>query len=192
MSRDSQPRQTLRRELRARRRALTPAARRRAGRAALAKLRRLPAYRAARAVAIYLPQDAEIDPTALLVNSAKGFYLPVLRGSRLQFAPATAMRLRRNRFGIPEPVGVRRERAAALDLVVTPLVGFDPAANRLGQGGGFYDRSFAGLRWRRRRPRLIGLAFACQGVANLPVARWDVPLDAVVTEAGVVWRRIRR
>ena len=72
-----------------------------------------------------------------------------------------------------------------LDLVLVPLVGFDGAGNRLGMGGGFYDRSFAFLGQRRwRRPRLVGVAFDLQRVDRLPRRAWDVPLDAVASERG--------
>jgi 5-formyltetrahydrofolate cyclo-ligase len=67
-----------------------------------------------------------------------------------------------------------------------PLVGFDPRGNRIGMGKGYYDRA---LSFRRRQqhwktPRLVGLAFECQRVDALPARAHDVPLDALVTEAG--------
>ena len=95
-----------------------------------------------------------------------------------------------NEFGIPEPL-LRSRRVTAitrLDLVLTPLVGFDEQGNRLGMGGGFYDRSFAYLRQRQRwrKPHLLGVAFELQNCEQgLPHQQWDVPLDGVVTESGV-------
>jgi 5-formyltetrahydrofolate cyclo-ligase len=93
-------------------------------------------------------------------------------------------RLIRNRFGIAEPLGTSAARIEprALDLVLVPVVGFDKAGNRLGMGGGYYDRSFAfALRRATRRPCLIGVAFDCQRVGGLPARPGDVPLDGVVT-----------
>jgi 5-formyltetrahydrofolate cyclo-ligase len=74
-----------------------------------------------------------------------------------------------------------------LDLVLVPLVGFDARGNRLGMGGGFYDRHFAFLRNRRawRRPLLIGIAFDVQRVPRLSDAAHDVPLWGIVTERGI-------
>ena len=75
-------------------------------------------------------------------------------------------------------------KAWRLDLVLVPLVGFDPQGNRLGMGGGFYDRTFAyrGRRKHTSRPCLIGLAHECQRVEHLPCAGWDIPLDGVITD----------
>jgi len=124
----------------------------------------------------------------------KTLYLPELGNSHhnrlhfLSYAPGDALMV--NAFGIPEPVLDSRRVPALmrLDLVLTPLVGFDEQGNRLGMGGGFYDRSFAFLRHRRcwRKPHLLGVAFDVQKCpAGLSRQPWDVPLDGVVTESGV-------
>jgi 5-formyltetrahydrofolate cyclo-ligase len=77
-----------------------------------------------------------------------------------------------------------------LDLLLVPLVGFDADCNRLGMGGGFYDRTLAYLTRRThwRRPRLVGIAHECQRVERLETGPWDVPLDAVATERRLYWR----
>ncbi len=68
------------------------------------------------------------------------------------------------------------------DVVLMPLLGFDRMGTRLGYGGGYYDRTLARL---SKRPRLIGLAFAAQELEAIPREAHDIPLDAVVTEAGM-------
>lgn len=68
------------------------------------------------------------------------------------------------------------------DVMLLPLVGFDARGTRLGYGGGYYDRTLAGL---SKKPRLIGLAFGCQELDDIPRGVHDVPLDSVITEAGV-------
>ena len=68
------------------------------------------------------------------------------------------------------------------DIVIMPLLGFDGSGTRLGYGGGYYDRTLAAM---TRKPRLVGLAFAAQELEHIPREPHDVPLDAVVTEAGI-------
>jgi len=69
------------------------------------------------------------------------------------------------------------------DLVIMPLLGFDRAGTRLGYGGGYYDRTLASL---TKTPRLIGFAFAAQELDFIPREPHDIPLDAVITEQGVL------
>ena len=137
-----------------------------------------------------------MDPAPLLGRAwdmGKQIYLPVLVGhphDRLLFAPYHAgASMKPNRFGIPEPE-VPREALLSphlLDLALTPLVAFDASGTRLGMGGGFYDRTFAFLRHPSHlpKPRLLGLAYELQKVDALPRQSWDVPVDAVATEAAL-------
>lgn len=181
----------LRRRLRAARRRRGRAERRAAAAALASRLVGLPALQRARRVAAYWPADGEIDPLPALARAhamGKACYLPVLcplRDGHLHFAPwQPGAPLVRNRYGIPEPVCPRRTwlPPRMLDLALLPLVGFDAAGNRLGMGGGYYDRSFAFLlRQHWRRPRLIGVGFDDQRVPRLSRRPWDVPLDAVLT-----------
>lgn len=187
------PRPQLRRLLRQARRALTPAQQREAARGLYRQLAQHPLFRRARHIALYLPNDGEIDPRLLLraaQRRGKATYLPVLSPW-----PQTKMvfqrirpgeKLRPNRFRILEPrMNIARQRKVwTLDLVLLPLVGFDDAGGRLGMGGGFYDRSLAYLARRRqwRKPTLLGLAHECQKVERLAQASWDVPLQGTVSD----------
>ena len=149
------------------------------------------AWQASRHVALYLPHDGEVDLRSLLKQARKGsrktFYLPCLQPDKsLLFAPWQPGRpLRPNRFGIGEPVTYTRRKAVALDLILMPLVGFDAAGNRLGMGGGFYDRTLKHIRHRPGPPLLVGVAFEIQRCPALPHADWDVPLDRILTERGL-------
>lgn len=79
-------------------------------------------------------------------------------------------------FGVPQPHSDAPE--VAPDLILCPLVGFDRALNRLGQGGGHYDRAFAAHPGAKR----VGVAWCVQEVDALPLEAWDIPLNAVLTE----------
>lgn len=158
-------------------------------------LRNHPWFNHARRIACYLPVNGEMDPTRIMDlawQRKKAVFLPVLQNysQHMIFAPyGPETRLKNNRFGIPEPDVPRNKMRAPkeLDLVILPLVAFDGTGNRMGMGGGYYDRSFSFLRFalEPRRPRLVGAAHELQRVAQLEAQDWDVPLDAVVTETGV-------
>ncbi|HYE34872.1 5-formyltetrahydrofolate cyclo-ligase [Methylocaldum sp.] len=146
-----------------------------------------------RRVATYLSNDGEVGTQAIvetLWSCGKACYLPILRSSPQRslwfgrYAPETA--LIPNRFHIPEPA-IGEDTVSepwTLDLVLVPLVAFDLSGNRIGMGGGYYDRTFAYLKdgSQPRSPILIGLAFECQKWDRIPAEPWDVPLNGVVTE----------
>ncbi len=178
----------LRRRLRAERRALSAYQQRLHGRAAITLLGRIPQMKRAGHIGIYWPMDGELDVRSLLRRfPEKQFYLPVLpeephphlgfkywNGAPLPF---------RNRFHIPEPVRSPSRAAGLLDLVLVPLVAFDPTGARLGMGAGFYDRTFEHKQLLPGSgPQLIGVAHQLQCVQHLPTDNWDIPLDTVVTE----------
>lgn len=185
------PRRTLRKQMREQRRALTPGAQRQAARQLARHLAAHPALRYAQRIACYLPADGEIDPGALFRQPQwrhRNVFLPILdplgRGNLLFAHWRPDMRLVPNRYKIDEPAMPRRATPIwTLDVILLPLVAFDDIGNRLGMGGGFYDRTLARLAHRPRRPALIGVAHHFQRVAQLDVADWDVPLDAVITDA---------
>lgn len=186
-------RPALRRQLRQSRRQLSTADQRQAARNLYRQLSQHPLFRRARDIALYLPNDGEIDPRPLLQAAqrrGKRTYLPVLNAwprTRMAFQrlmPNEA--LKPNRFGIFEPSfkRARQRKVWTLDLVLMPLVGFDEGGGRLGMGGGFYDRSLAYRKRRKKghKPTLLGLAHECQKVDKLPLERWDVSLAATLTD----------
>jgi 5-formyltetrahydrofolate cyclo-ligase len=190
----------LRRLIKARRRALPAAWTRTHSRLVARRLWRLPVLARARRIACYLPVNGEVDCRFIIAAAwrrGRQVMLPVMRGRRLRFAPwRPGAPTRKNRFGIGEPAGPRRDEVDGrrLDVVVVPLVAFDTDGNRLGMGGGYYDRSFAFRLHRRRwrKPLLIGVAWQFQQAGTLAARAWDVPLDAVITEsAGHFFNRDR-
>jgi len=189
----TQDRATLRRELRQRRRELPAAARIAAAEALAQRILALPFLPREGYVAGYWAMDGEIGLHVLQLRLPPGlaWCLPVLHGDVLRFAPWRAGDpLVTNRYGIPEP---DVEPSSALDaadmaLVVMPLVGFDVRGQRLGMGGGWYDRSFAFRRDRTAPPWLVGAGFAVQQVPMLETAGWDVAPDAICTEETTLLR----
>lgn len=188
-------RQTLRLELRARRRALSPAQQAAASAWVLRHLTQNPVFMRAKHIALYIANDGELDPAPIaeqLWKMGKQLYLPVLHPSQerqlwfVEYHPDSA--LKPNRFGIPEPLvnGQHKMPAKLLDVVLMPLVGFDAAGNRLGMGGGFYDTTFAFKQGASGKPYLFGLAHECQEVNSLNTAQWDIPLYAIVTDKAFI------
>lgn len=185
-----------RREMRQRRRALSARERAHYSRALVRRIASSRWFRASRRIACFFANDGEPDLSPLIKSiwaSGRECYIPVLTGThhnRMLFAPYRPnTRLASNRYRIMEPVAQRRQRLDGryLDLVLTPLVAFDLAGNRLGMGGGYYDRSFAFLHRRRywRKPRLMGVAYQFQCVTQLAVEPWDVPLAGIATESAI-------
>jgi 5-formyltetrahydrofolate cyclo-ligase len=88
-------------------------------------------------------------------------------------------------YGIPEPSDASgaEPRQSGWDILVVPGLAFDRRGNRLGHGFGYYDRFLGSLPESVQR---VGLAFAGQLVPEVPVDAWDVPVHALVTEAGVI------
>lgn len=134
-------------------------------------------------IACYLSFNGEISPLALmdtLIEQGKSVYLPVLhpfsRGNLL-FLRYDPERLKPNRYGILEPeLDVRAILPLKeLDLIFVPLVACDRQNNRLGMGGGYYDRTLP-----QTRAVSVGLAHQCQMVNLLPTESWDQALDYLI------------
>lgn len=186
----SADRQSLRRTLRTRRLALSVFSQKKAAQALAHKLAALPALKKAQRVALYWPVDGEIDTRGLRRHAqmaGREFYLPVLKkfpANTLAFARwHCGKALHRNRFNIPEPIGRTLFSAQQMDIILLPLTGFDARGNRLGMGGGFYDRTLAfKKRKSAHRPLLCGVAHACQQLDALQPAPWDIPLNLVATD----------
>lgn len=136
-------------------------------------------------IAFYLPFNGEISPLALLEqlkHQGKECYLPVLHpfsAHQLLFIEYQSEKdLEQNRFGIWQPkLDVRKVLPLSkLEMIFVPLVACDKQGNRLGMGGGFYDRTLS------QHPYLIsvGLAHQCQQVEKLPIESWDMPLNYIL------------
>jgi 5-formyltetrahydrofolate cyclo-ligase len=187
-------RRSLRAGLVARRRAVTPGERAHAARLVAENAERFLHLKSHWRIAAYAALPWELDAAPLIERArARGcrIYLPRIarpRASRaMRFLELTGA-LKRNRLGIDEPADTPTIGARWLDVVFLPLVGFDRCGLRLGTGGGFYDRAFAFRHARQHwhAPRLIGIAYAFQEVERITPHPHDVPLDAVITEKGII------
>ncbi len=125
-----------------------------------------------------------------LWKAGKACYLPLVPSGEdktLRFALyEEGMKLELNRYRVLEPSkSAQILSAQELEVVLLPLLAFDDQGNRLGTGGGYYDWTFAFKQQGLKKPALIGLAYELQRVEKIPHEPFDVPLEAVVTEAGV-------
>ena len=138
-------------------------------------------------IALYVSFDGEISTEKLIKTlwaQDKHVYLPVLHPFNsnhllfLRYLPDTPML--KNKFGILEPkLNVQNVLPLdELDILFTPLVAFDKQGNRLGMGGGFYDRTLQN--WQNVSFIPVGLAHQCQQVEQLPTEAWDVPLHRIL------------
>jgi 5-formyltetrahydrofolate cyclo-ligase len=145
----------------------------------------LPAFATA---ALYHPVGAEMDPrplAALLASRGVRLGYPVVLE---RHAPVIFREQPKGVALVPDAIGILAPPPDAPlvvpELVVTPLVGFCRRGYRMGQGGGFYDRTLEALR--KSGPVFaMGLAYAGQEVEEVPIGPYDQPLDAVLTEQGL-------
>ena len=187
-------RRELRQRLTERRKALTPQQRIAAAQGLRRSLEQLPEYHTDARVAGYWAVNGELALNLVippLLARGQQFLLPLLGAERqLRFAPwSTGDAVEPNRHGIPEPVHVTSPLAPfQLDLVLVPLLAFDRRGQRLGYGGGYYDRSFAFLNEQVRptEPLLVGIGYAFQELPEVDEEDWDVPLDFVATERELI------
>ena len=181
-------RQQIRQQIRQRRRALTPEQQTQFALHAADRMMAYPPVLLAQTVAVFLSFDGELDTRPLidqLWRAGKRVYLPVLHPFSpgnllfLHYHPSSDLVV--NRLNIREPKLDVRDvlPLSQLDVLVTPLVAFDAAGQRLGMGGGFYDRTLQN--WRQHRLQPVGYAHDCQQVDALPTEQWDIPLPAVIT-----------
>jgi 5-formyltetrahydrofolate cyclo-ligase len=150
-------------------------------------------------VFLFLSLPREIDTFPLLQAAfadSKRVFLPRIENGELAFVRAASPSgpWRRGTFGIREPVESEKTACAEEDfpaLIITPGLAFDRAGNRLGRGGGYYDRFFAALDTAGRRYTAAGLCMEEQFLPELCPDAWDKTVDAVFTAGGLASGRLR-
>lgn len=149
-------------------------------------------FKEAKTVMSFLNFGEEVETTPLaesVLKSGKRLILPRCAPHGV-LIPAVihdlAEDIEPGRWGIREPKkeGIVSVDPEEIDLVIVPGAAFDRQGNRLGYGGGFYDRFFTRLRIETPK---IALAFTCQILPEIPLDPYDLKVDALATEEGVIW-----
>ena len=131
----------------------------------------------------YYPSNYEIDDLDILDILKKKNYkvsLPIIKkNNQMSFYSWSRYDpLKINKFGIPEPV---LSKIFYPDILLVPLVAYDSSLNRLGYGGGYYDRYIQKIE-KIKKVTKIGLAFSFQKISSIPINQYDKRLDFIVTE----------
>lgn len=172
---------------------LTAGERARLSRFACGHVLRSGVWRDASSVALYVAVRGECDAATLLENAwdtRKSVLLPVCSAEspgEMRFCPCPGPDgLKPGLYGIPEPVpAMPGSSVVAPDLIIVPGVAFSLRGQRLGQGGGYYDRLLATPEF--AAATRMGLAYGFQIVPCLPEEAWDLPVHAIATEKGIIW-----
>ena len=132
----------------------------------------------------YFPVNYEVDDLEILNKFGKKNYeisLPVIKKNfQMDFYKwSFSDPMKINQYGIPEP---NSKKLVYPDIILVPLVAFDNTLNRLGYGGGYYDRIIKKLSEKKKKILKIGLAFSVQKINNVPVTKYDKKLDYIVTD----------
>ena len=130
----------------------------------------------------YYPYNYEIDAIEILINLEKQNYqisLPkIKKNSQMDFFYWSSQDpLQINKYGIPEPTS---DKMVVPNILLVPLVAFDKKYNRIGYGGGFYDRYIKRIK-KIKKIITIGLAYSFQRINQIPADKYDVKLDFIVT-----------
>ncbi len=191
----AQQKQALRKKIRQQRNALSHSAQKHARQNLSRKITQSRLLLKHQHIALFLSNDGELGPDALintLLSRKKTLFLPVidpLKKKSLIFCRYTQnTTLQKNRYGILEPSLSKAQKMPGrfLSLVFLPLVAFDREGNRMGMGGGYYDRCFAFKHnHHHRKPALIGLAHYFQEQESLPTEKWDVPLNGIISDRNI-------
>lgn len=146
------------------------------------------AYITANSIGFYWSVNKEVATDNLLaksISNGKNCYLPSIDNNSLRFNKIESLdKMQLNKFNIPEPVSGDLIEISKLDLLIMPLVGYTRNGQRIGMGGGYYDRALA---IDAPLPKLLGLAYSFQEIGLCEFDSWDIRLNIVVTEKDVIY-----
>jgi len=152
------------------------------------RLVELEKYRDANNILIYSDYANEVRTSRIiedLKTSGRNIFLPVLAGEMQFIACEIGDKMRKNRYGINEPIPLETSSfgSGKIDIAICPGVGFDYNLNRIGHGKGYFDRFLKG-----ENAYKIGLAYDFQVVDSVFPKEHDVPMDIVITEKAIYKR----
>lgn len=179
--------ESIRAELRLLRKGIGTAERHKKSQAVTELLLQLQHFQKAQVIHLYLSYATEVETGSLFSLARRGkkrIIVPVMdvNSKSLRFSELNMLSsdiLEKGPFGIrqPYPEFQKEVDPAIIDLWIVPGLGFDPQGNRMGYGGGYYDRALQG-----RKTTVVGLAFERQILPHLPLEATDVPVDYIITE----------
>jgi 5-formyltetrahydrofolate cyclo-ligase len=167
--------------------AMAPEDRRERASLATRRLVGLDVFRKATVVMLYMAMETELDTTAIALRAfqlGKVVCVPRVDWERRDMHAVEVSSfddhiMEVDEHGVRMPVGGRLVVPETIDLVIVPALAYDPSGNRLGRGGGYYDRFLSRL---RRSATKVGLAFDVQIIDEVPVEERDVQVDMIVTD----------
>jgi len=143
-------------------------------------------------IGCYLSMNEEVNTKFLIEaiqKSGKSLFLPKIQpGATINFIQTNKdTKYSSNQYGIKEPLSNEDYDIKKIDLIIVPLVAFDSKGNRIGMGGGYYDKKFQYLTQNDKKPLLIGIAFDCQQFKKIQSDKWDVSLKHIFIESGCIF-----
>ena len=135
----------------------------------------------------YYPFNYELDILNILEKLEKKKYIislpKIAKNNKMNFFKWSFKEpLRINKFGIPETTSNKKINP---NILLIPLVGFDDQLNRLGYGGGYYDRYLSKIEDNKKIIK-IGVGFSFQKIKNIPINKHDIKLDYIITEKKII------
>ncbi len=176
----------IRLRMRARKSLLDDDERQKAARSVFDRLEQLAAFLMSDRILMYnsLPDELSTREFLNKWSGKKRFFLPRVNGIDLEILPYDRTRLRSGAFRIEEPEGDELADASEMEMVVVPAVAYDRKCNRVGRGKGYYDRLLS-----RTRALKVGVAYDFQLIDEMEADPFDVPVDIVITESAIIYRR---
>ena len=135
----------------------------------------------------YYPYNFEIDCLDIIKKFEKKKYIislpKIKKDSQMNyFSWSTKSPLILNKYGIPEPIS---KKIVYPDILLVPIVAFDKYLNRVGYGGGFYDRYLKRMR-KKKKIFTIGFAYSFQEISKIQIEKFDMKLDTIITEKKII------
>ena len=188
----------IRKNLRSKRRSLSPLEQKKAQLNVLHHLNSLAIFHSSKKIGLYLHAFGEVHTDLIIklcFQKNKQVYLPMIcsMNQRLVWVRISKNQYVNRRFshhplGMKEPMATRAKHVSSLDLLIMPLLACDQYGTRIGMGGGYYDRTLASA---KHKPYRLGLAHQFQFIEHtLKRQSWDQPLDALLTPLRVYYFKI--